>query len=119
MRGHRSTGSVSRGSFQPELRLDEGNQGLRPEHLQGALQVVGQTCKLISVRTRGRVLVRKCVDLIHAFSVPKGCSAVCRRSLDACGVRSRRRLHIIEHLFVFPAGDAAVIAGCTSRFDAD
>ena len=45
MRGYRSTGYRGRcrgDAFQPELRLDEGNQGLRPEHLQGALQVVGQ-----------------------------------------------------------------------------
>jgi len=39
-------------------------------------------------------------------------SGCLRRSIEAT-------LHIIEHQFVFPAGDAAVIAGCTSRFDAD
>lgn len=32
----------------------------------------------------------KCVAPIHALSVPKGCSTVCRRRRDACGVRPRR-----------------------------
>lgn len=34
------------------------------------------TCKLISARTRGSVLVRKCGDPIQALSVPNTCSTV-------------------------------------------
>ena len=43
------------------------------------------TCKLISVLTRGNVLGRKCVAPIQAFNVLNGCSAVWRLSFDTSG----------------------------------
>jgi hypothetical protein len=62
-----------------------------PKIFIALFKLYANTCRLISVRTRGNVLVRKCVEPIHAFSVPNGCSTVCRRSRAACGVWSSRR----------------------------
>ena len=42
-------------------------------------RLYASTCKLISVCTRGRVFVRKCVAPIQDFSVPNTCSTVLRR----------------------------------------
>lgn len=62
-----------------------------PKIFIALFKLYADTCRLISVLTRGNVLVRKCVEPIHAFNVPNECSTVCRRSRAACGVWSSRR----------------------------
>src|ERR1022692_425133 len=64
--------------------------GAIPRICIARFRLYARTCKLISVLTRGNVLVRKCVAPIQALSVPKGCSTVCRRMRDALGVRFKR-----------------------------
>jgi hypothetical protein len=65
-------------------------RGAIPRICIARLRLYASTCKLISVLTRGKVLVRKCVAPIHALSVPKGCSTVWRRIRAARGVRFSR-----------------------------
>src|SRR5271169_3819675 len=65
--------------------------GAIPRICIARFMLYASTCKLISVLTRGIVLVRKCVAPIQALSVPKGCSTVWRLILDARGVRFSRR----------------------------
>ena len=64
--------------------------GWAPKIASIRFRLYASTCRLISVRTRGSVLVRKWVAPIHALSVPKGCSAVCRRTRIDSGCASRR-----------------------------
>src|ERR1700730_18102771 len=70
-------------------RID-ATRGATPKIFITRFRLYASTCKLISVLTRGNVLVRKCVAPIHALRVPKGCSTVCRRIRDARGVRFNR-----------------------------
>src|SRR6266850_997769 len=64
--------------------------GAVPKICIARFKLYASTCKLISVLTRGNVLVRKCVAPIHILSVPKGCSTVWRRIREARGVRLSR-----------------------------
>jgi hypothetical protein len=54
------------------------------------LKLYARTCRLISVATCSRPLVRKCVAPIQALIVPNGCSTVQRRVRIASGVCSSR-----------------------------
>ena len=58
--------------------------------LHGTFQVVSEHMQAHFRTDAWQCLVRKCVEPIHALSVPKGCSTVCRRSRDASGVLSKR-----------------------------
>ena len=65
-------------------------RGFTPMMRMVRFRLYASTCKLISVLTFGNVFIRKCVAPIHALSVPKTCSTVCRRRVMAFGVRSSR-----------------------------
>ena len=54
-----------------------------PKMLIARFMLYASTCRLISVRTLGSVLVRKWVAPIHALMVPKGCSTIRRRQFEA------------------------------------
>ena len=56
-------------------RID-ATSGATPKICMTRFRLYASTCRLISVLTRGNVLVKKCVLPIQAFRVPKGCSTV-------------------------------------------
>src|SRR5574343_943685 len=65
-------------------------RGCTPNILIIRFRLYANTCKLISVLTRGKVFVRKWVEPIQDFKVPKTCSTVRRRIFIASGVLARR-----------------------------
>ena len=73
------------------LRPYEGDQRLRSKDAERPFQVVGQDVQAHLSSDPWQCLREEMGRAIHALSVPKGCSAVCRRSREASGVRSRRR----------------------------
>lgn len=86
----------------PQARI-AAISGLIPNIAMARFRLYASTCKLISVRTCGSVLVRKWVCPIQTFSVPKGCSTVARRSRITSGCCSRR------------ASAASTVASCSQR----
>ena len=65
----------SSGESNVHARID-AMSGATPKICITRFKLYASTCRLISVLTRGNVLVKKCVLPIQAFSVPKGCSTV-------------------------------------------
>lgn len=51
-----------------------------PTRLIARFMLLASTCRLISVVTLGKVLVSKCVALVHDFNVPNGRSTSERRA---------------------------------------
>jgi hypothetical protein len=66
---------LSSGESDVHARIN-ATSGATPKICITRFKLYASTCRLISVLTRGSVLVKKCVLPIQAFSVPKGCSTV-------------------------------------------
>lgn len=56
-----------------------------PNRLIARFMLYASTCRLISVLTLGKVLVGKCVELVHDLKVPNGCSTSERQASMTTG----------------------------------
>ena len=97
--------------------MDCLHQSANAQNLHHAVHVVGDTCSTISVPTCLSVFISKCVDPIHDYIVPNGCSTRLASLTHLFRMLIEPALHRFENVLMLASGDPSLLGGGAAMLD--